>query len=89
MATYYNTTNENPNQVSLFTKINEGQDQEVLRVAKRLKEFTPWEVHSQMDGILITSVRRSIHSLLTDSRIKVIGKKVGPMGRPEKQYRVA
>ena len=98
---YYNTTNETPDQVKKFTKINNGQDKKVLSIIRKLDkpfsaslvflEFSKhggrWEI---WDNTPITSIRRSINTLKNLELIEETGKRVpGLYGRSELQYKLS
>ena len=99
--TYFNTTNETPDQVKKFTKINNGQDKKVLSIIRKLDkpfsaslvflEFSKhdgrWEI---WDNTPITSIRRSINTLKNLDYIEETGIKVkGLYGRNETQYKLS
>lgn len=79
---YYNTTQEP--EVGLFQKQTEKQDNLVYNEIVRSK--TPLGASQINIGAPITSVRRSINSLMREGVIKRVGKQIGKYGRPEYTY---
>lgn len=85
MKNYFNTTNENNENVAIFVKINNKQDANVLANAKELTEqkgcFTSSEVYLQylhkhiLEGVLLTSVRRSVNTLFKAGLIVKTGER--------------
>ena len=95
MKTYFNTTKEPENQVDLFTKINDGQDQRVLEIVKEMQTFSAsrvWQKYIHVyfkQSTPITSIRRSINTLKKCGLIQETGNRVkGIYGRNEMEYRV-
>lgn len=89
--TFFNTTQETPKQVQMFATKSNCQDQEVLTIAKRLQKFSASIIYKQypISNVPITSIRRSINSLMKNGKIEATGNKVeGIYGRSEKQYKV-
>lgn len=91
---YYNTTHETNNQVDLFTKLNEGQDQRVLEIVKEMQIFSAsrvWQryIHLYLkQATPITSIRRSINTLKKCGYIRETGNRVkGIYGRNEMEYK--
>ena len=73
--------------------INEGQDKDVLELIKYIPIFSATDVflHSELSNkwMLITSVRRSINTLMKAGYIEPTGERVmGLYGRKELQYRL-
>ena len=66
MKSYFNTTQETAEQVVIFSEKNEKQDDKVLAIAKRLKEFGASNIYKQYSDAStpLTSIRRSINTLL-------------------------
>lgn len=91
---FYDTTKEPKEDVKKYRKTTEKQDVLVLRWCQSVEKFTPWSIHALMQnttvgGILITSVRRSINTLLNDGKIEKTGfKRMGPQGRNEFEYKI-
>lgn len=88
---YFNTTNENPQQVEIFNINNRKQDDLVLDIIKKLKVFSAKDIYNKypIANTPITSIRRSIN---THKRLNVIietGHKVkGIYDRNELQYKL-
>lgn len=95
---FYNTTQELPEQVQIFTDKNNTQDEVVLKIINKLKRnFSASQVWKRypIANVPLTSIRRSINTLntklgliekLTDENGKNITTK-GFYGRPECLYR--
>lgn len=79
---YHNTTQEP--EVGLFQKQTEKQDRLVFN--EILKATKPLGASQINIGAPITSVRRSINSLMRDGFIKRVGKQKGKYGRSEYTY---
>ena len=91
---YYNTTNETPDQVKKFTKINNGQDKKVLqRIMQINKPFGASYIYLNYDffeSAPLTSIRRSINTLKNLDYIEETGNKTeGMYGRWETQYKLS
>ena len=93
--TYFNTTHETENQVDLFTKLNEGQDQRVLEIVKEMGVFSAskvWQKYIHLylkQATPITSIRRSINTLKKCGYIQETGNKVkGLYSRNELEYKI-
>ena len=100
--TYFNTTNETPEQVKKFTKINNGQDKIILMIVRNLeKPFSSsliWKEFISIKGCgnikikqsPLTSIRRSINTLKNLGYIEETGKRVmGLYGHTELQYKLS
>lgn len=89
--TYYNTTTEAPDQVTMFSKKNVTQDEQVLSIALKLGVFSAKDIYKRFPvaNVPITSIRRSINTLYKEGKITQTGYKVkGLYGRNEYQYRI-
>lgn len=91
MSTFYNTTNESPEQVVLYNQSNEKQDDIVLRTIKKFKTFTSSEIYRKYPimNTPLTSIRRSINTLKNRGLIVETGnRKKGMFGRSELEYKL-
>lgn len=89
---YYNTTQESPDQVKLYNVSNEKQDDIVLRTIKKLnKPFSCSQIYKAYPimNTPLTSLRRSVNTLKKRGIIKETGIKVkGIYNRAETQYQL-
>jgi hypothetical protein len=87
---YYNSTNLEPEQVKIFATDNLNQDDIVRRIIKQLnKPFSASSIYKRypIANVPITSIRRSINTLMNLNEIEPTGLNVkGIYGKPEKQY---
>ena len=88
MNNYFNTTGEKQPQLELFVSKASKQDVIVMEIAKKQQRFSPSTIFKKYPTkILMTSLRRSINTLLNKGQIIETGEKVeGLYGRREKQY---
>jgi hypothetical protein len=87
---YYNTTNLESEQVKLFSNDNKTQDETILEIIKQLnRPFSASSIYKRypIANVPITSIRRSINTLMKRNEIMPTGVNVqGLYGKPEKQY---
>jgi hypothetical protein len=87
---YYNTTNLESEQVTLFSNNNKTQDETILEIIKQLnRPFSASSIYKRypIANVPITSIRRSINTLMKRNEIMPTGVNVqGLYGKPEKQY---
>ena len=91
---YFNTTNENEGQETIFNEINKKQDAKILSIFEGLKKNFPDKCKVGASSIInympkntpITSVRRSINTLWNKDLITRCDKVVGKYGRVEFTY---
>ena len=89
---YYNTNGHSNPDLEMFTEKANTQDYKLKQfVFKYKKPFSAKDVYNdfQWRDIPITSIRRSINTLLKESFIEETGEKVqGIYSRKERQYRL-
>jgi predicted ArsR family transcriptional regulator len=86
--TYYNTTNETNPDLKQYRETAEKQDEVILDFFKQHKELTASDIERR-STIFITSIRRSINTLVNDGLLEMTGeKRKSPRGRPENVYRL-
>lgn len=87
---YYNTTNEVNPQLTIFKHKATNQDKQIFEIAKKLKTFSAAKIYNLYPGnIPITSVRRSLNTLMNSRLIERTGNKVmGIYSRKEFEYKV-
>jgi len=91
---YHNTTNETQENVNNYKKITAKQDKRVLSIIRNQnKPFSASVIYKiylhkhVIDGIIITSVRRSINTLKRYGYLTETGNRVkGMYGRSELEY---
>lgn len=88
--TYFNTLGVKDPQLELFTAKTMKQDDIVMSVVKKLQIFSATSIlNSYPEKILMTSLRRSINTLLKEGKIIETGNKVlGGYGRNENEYKL-
>lgn len=88
--TYFNTTNESGTVLKDYQNKSLKQDDIVLSLCYKHKTFTASKIFSQFPTFApITSIRRSLNTLLNKSLIVSTGKKTkGMYGRNETEYKL-
>jgi len=89
--TFYNTTSESGKQLTLFTQKASSQDERILQFFKKHSDhsFSASDILVNgvcKDGVPITSIRRSINTLMKQMEINQCKKKESLYGRPEYTY---
>ena len=90
--TFFNTVNLQGEVLARARKECADQDVRVLEVflVNHTRNFTPWEVCEQVDGILFTSVRRSITTLTAKGYLeKTEEQRAERYGKPNYCWRAA
>ena len=87
---YYNTTNEVNPQLKMFHLKASSQDKHIIEMAQKLKVFSASKIFNQYPKkIPITSVRRSLNTLMNEGLIEKTGNYVmGIYSRKEFEYRI-
>jgi len=68
---YYNTNSETGEQLKNAVRKAQSQDMQIYNYIKERGEFTCWNI-SDLTGIFITNVRRSMNTLEKDSKVKKV-----------------
>lgn len=88
---FYNTNKEHGSTLSKSREKAANQDAKILAFMKRKKskDFTPYQVWESLgENILLTSIRRSINTLLNDGKIKDTGwLRRGGFGKVNRVYK--
>ncbi len=92
--TYYNTTHEEGQQLSLYEGLARTQDERIYEYFHNNwhAEMSPSQVQNclAMTDVPLTSIRRAITSLTNEGKLVKTDRKVrGPYGRPEHCWRLA
>ena len=89
---YYNTTEVSPRQLQLFTGKATSQSARILKIfiAFPDKEISASDIEHNgvLDSAPITSIRRSLNTLMNKLEIVRFGKKEGPFKHPETTYKL-
>lgn len=88
--TFFNTTDEDQDQVTIFKEINRKQDDRVFDIfLGRNVPFGASDVERYMPkNTPITSIRRAINTLWRDDKLIRCEKKMGKYKRPEFTYKI-
>jgi predicted transcriptional regulator len=87
---FYNTTNEKGEELKDFLESNNTQDGYILGAILDIgEEFSPRDLSKIFPSTPVTSIRRSLNTLLNKGFIEKTGNKVeGIYNRPETQYKL-
>ena len=87
---YYNTTNETNPQLTMFHLKASTQDKHIIEMAQKMRVFSASKIfNSYPKQIPITSVRRSLNTLMNEGLIEKTGNKVmGLFSRKEFEYKI-
>jgi hypothetical protein len=90
---FYNTTGESGHQLDMFTMKAHSQDEAILRFFKKFPNMEISAGDIQLNQVCdsntpLTSIRRSVNTLLKRLEIIAYGKKESLYGRPETTYKL-